>query len=81
MTYSLKSGSTLVAISAGTTGLTRGDVGIVRLLGHCGGVGGVIDGEMKSLLSCTRGSESAGRLLQVVVGQGCGCVKMKLLKS
>ena len=80
-TYGLKSGSTLVAISAGAAGLAGGDVGVVRLLGHCGDVGGVVEGKMKCWLGCTRGSESAGRRFWVVVERGCGCVKMKLLRS
>jgi hypothetical protein len=65
-TYGLKGGSTLVAISAGAAGLARGDVGVVRLLGHCGDVGGVIDGETGCWLGCTRSSESAGRRFQVL---------------
>lgn len=42
ITYSLKSSGTLVAISAGATGLARGNVGVVRLLRHCGDVIGVV---------------------------------------
>ena len=80
-TYGLKGSSTLVAISAGAAGLARRDVGVVRLLGHCGDVGGVIDGEMGCWLGRTRSSERAGRRIQVVVERGCGCVKMKLLRS
>lgn len=80
-TYGLEGSSTLVAISAGAAGLARRDVGVVRLLGHCGDVGGVIDGETKCWLGCTRGSESAGRRFEIVVERGCGCVKMKLLRS
>jgi hypothetical protein len=40
----LKGSSALVTISAGAAGLARGNVGVVRLLRHCGDVGDVIDG-------------------------------------
>ena len=66
----------LIAISAGAAGLARGNVGVVRLLRHCGDAGDVIVGEMECRVACRARSESAGRRERVVVVK-CGCGSAK----
>jgi hypothetical protein len=80
--YGLEGSSTLVAaISAGAARLARGNVGVVRLLRHCGDVRGVIDGGIECWLGCRGQSESAGSKYQGRVGARCGCARMRLLRE